>query len=81
MGVHLTRVPMACSRPAAYVMCVCVCHWTECHVQGWLDDRVECRNALSKLYKLAAVGYMDHTEVPWCMKGEREPRYWEWGKK
>ena len=51
------------------------------HLQGWLDDRVECRNALSKLYKLETIRYMDRTEVPFMHVGERESRYWEWGKK
>ena len=52
-----------------------------CLAQGWLDDRVECRNALSKLYKLESLRYMDRTEIPFVVAGEREPRYWEWGKK
>ena len=50
-------------------------------VQGWLDDRVECRNALSKLYKLDSMRYMDRSEIPFMKMGERESRYWEWGKK
>lgn len=49
--------------------------------QGWLDDRVECRNALSKLYQLDNMKYMDRTEIPFMVMGERESRYWEWGKK
>ncbi|KAL3149615.1 hypothetical protein ABBQ32_002384 [Trebouxia sp. C0010 RCD-2024] len=61
--------------------------WTEVsdgedgYIRGWLDDRVECRNALSKLYKLDSMRYMDRTEIPFMVMGEREPRYWEWGKK
>ncbi len=50
-------------------------------IQGWLDDRVECRNALSKLYRLDTLRYMDRTEIPFVVMGEREPRHWEWGKK
>ena len=59
-------------------------YWTDpslLTVQGWLDDRVECRNALSKLYKLDALRYMDRTELPFVVMGEREARHWEWGKK
>lgn len=34
-------------------------------LRGWFDDRVEARNALSKLPLLRATG-MDTTELPWC---------------
>ncbi|KAL0055346.1 hypothetical protein WJX82_010861 [Trebouxia sp. C0006] len=61
--------------------------WTEVSdgrggfIRGWLDDRVECRNALSKLYRLDTLRHMDRTEIPFVVMGEREPRHWEWGKK
>lgn len=61
--------------------------WTEVadgrggSIRGWLDDRVECRNALSKLYRLDTLRYMDRTEIPFVVMGDREPRHWEWGKK
>ena len=48
-------------------------------LQGWLDDRVECRNALSKLYMLNGIRNMDRTEIPFESVGERDARWWEWG--
>ena len=44
-----------------------------------MDDRVECRNALSKLYMLAGIRNMDRTEIPFEQVGDREARWWEWG--
>ena len=44
-------------------------------VQGWIDDRVEARNALSKLRALQpALAMMDHRDLPWIEEGERDDR-------
>ena len=43
-------------------------------VQGWFDDRVECRNALSKVASLARQDIkkeMDRAELPWMEPDER----------
>lgn len=34
-------------------------------VRGWFDDRVEARNALSKLSYLYALTKLDRRELPW----------------
>ena len=33
--------------------------------QGWFDDRVECRNALSKLGYLNGIEGLDRAYLPW----------------
>eukprot|EP00208_Stichococcus_sp_RCC1054_P003770 CAMPEP_0206139342 /NCGR_PEP_ID=MMETSP1473-20131121/5544_1 /ASSEMBLY_ACC=CAM_ASM_001109 /TAXON_ID=1461547 /ORGANISM="Stichococcus sp, Strain RCC1054" /LENGTH=890 /DNA_ID=CAMNT_0053533095 /DNA_START=451 /DNA_END=3123 /DNA_ORIENTATION=- len=40
-------------------------------VRGWFDDRVEARNALSKLPELNQYG-LDRTELPWCFDPSME---------
>jgi hypothetical protein len=35
------------------------------HTQSWFDDRVECRNALSKLPYLAGIKELDRGHLPW----------------
>ena len=45
------------------------------HVQGWFDDRVEARNALSKVKGLReSMVDMDYHDLPWIEKDERESR-------
>ena len=44
-------------------------------MQGWFDDRVEARNALSKLKGLReSMVDMDYHDLPWIEKDEREVR-------
>ncbi len=42
-------------------------------LQGWFDDRVEARNALSKLPVLESLKGMDRREVPWTNSPEERP--------
>lgn len=35
------------------------------HPQSWFDDRVECRNALSKLSYLTGIKDLDRNALPW----------------
>ena len=45
-------------------------------LQGWFDDRVEARNALSKLHHLNNIRSLDRREIPWTRDaGERPPRF------
>ena len=44
-------------------------------LQGWFDDRVEARDALSKLKGLRdSMTEMDYHDLPWIEKDEREGR-------
>ena len=43
-----------------------------CAVQSWFDDRVECRNALSKLSNRVGKGDLDRKELPWMEVEERQ---------
>lgn len=48
----------------------------DCHQhQGWFDDRVECRNALSKLGYLYAIRDLDRREIPWSRYPEERQDY------
>lgn len=41
-------------------------------LQSWFDDRVECRNALSKVAALSKFdGDLDRKELPWMEPDER----------
>lgn len=42
-------------------------------LQGWFDDRVEARNALSKLPALEQLKNMDRRELPWTNNPETRP--------
>lgn len=66
--------------------------WGLLAVQGWFDDRVECRNALSKLSKISEHDSgMDRKDLPWMETDERSdhPRIFNlnvdnlarWGKR
>ena len=49
--------------------------FTPLRLQGWFDDRVEARNALSKLKGLReSMVDMDYHDLPWIEKDEREMR-------
>lgn len=41
--------------------------------QGWFDDRVEARNALSKLPALEQNQELDRRELPWTNSPEERP--------
>ena len=44
-------------------------------LQGWFDDRVEARDALSKLKGLRdSMTEMDYHDLPWIEKDERDGR-------
>lgn len=43
-------------------------------VQGWFDDRVEVRNALSKLPYLYSIKGLDRKELPWTTYPEDRPQ-------
>ena len=42
-------------------------------LQGWFDDRVEARNALSKLPALEQNQELDRRELPWTNSPEERP--------
>lgn len=44
-------------------------------LQGWFDDRVECRNALSKLGMLYAIRDLDRKEIPWTRYPEEREEF------
>lgn len=55
----------------------CTCSATNGHTkkQGWFDDRVECRNALSKLGMLYAIRDLDRKEIPWTRYPEEREEF------
>lgn len=57
----LSPLPLR-TRPAASSNNCCA--W-RASLQSWFDDRVECRNALSKLSYLAGIKDLDRAFLPW----------------